>query len=44
MEGWSDYAGAIVGFDADGGNAKVLVTPEDIVREGLDFSGLHRTR
>ena len=39
LEGWSNYAGAIIGFDADGGNAKVLVTPEDVAREGLDFTG-----
>lgn len=38
IEGWSNRAGAIMAFDADGGNARILVTPEDVVRQGLDFA------
>jgi pimeloyl-ACP methyl ester carboxylesterase len=28
-----------MGFDADGANARILLTPEDVAREGLDFAG-----
>ncbi len=37
-EQWSNRVGAIMAFDADGTNAKTLVTPEDVARVALDFA------
>lgn len=34
--GWSDWRGAVIAFDADGGNAKTLVQPSDVPELSAD--------
>lgn len=40
---WVNGTGAIMAFDADGGNARTLVTPKETSYEGLDFDAFAKS-